>query len=187
MGSSDSDRVGRFGRGEPEEIANVARLARYMVSEHGYYVPRDEQDDVVQEILVHVYRVVVAPDFEIEHGFEALVRSVAHRRCVDWLRRHRPAEPLRGEARSFSTPESEALRREKRQVVARVLRSLSRSCLEVLRLRLSQGLSYRDIAERLGRTEGGVRSQMYKCLRRASEIYRAEGECGTDSSVKGSE
>jgi RNA polymerase sigma-70 factor (ECF subfamily) len=156
-----------------------------MVSEHGYYVPPDEQDDVVQEILIHVYRAVVAPDFEVEHGFDALVRSVAHRRCVDWLRRHRPAEPLKGDAPSSTpNPESEALTREKRQIVARILRSLSDSCLEVLRLRLVEGLSYRAIAERLGRTEGGVRSQMYKCLRRASEIYRAGGERGTPFTVK---
>ena len=49
------------------------------------------------------------------------------------------------------------------------------SCRRLISLRVRDGLSYRDIAARLGRTEQGVRAKMYKCLKQARALLETEG------------
>ena len=67
--------------------------------------------------------------------------------------------------------EVETISREETGRALRALRAVGTSCLELIRLRYRQDLPYRDIAERLGRTEHGVRSQMYKCLQKAKALF----------------
>jgi len=167
-----------FRRGEADAIAFVARLARFMVGERGYFIPRAEREDVVQEILIHVYRAVSSPAFRLQHGFEAFVRTVAHRRCVDWMRRRQPSESLNPDSASLLAPgpETAVISRESNERALQVLRSLGNSCLELIRLRYRDDLSYHEIAGRLGRTEHGVRSQMYKCIQRAKALFAASAE-----------
>jgi RNA polymerase sigma factor (sigma-70 family) len=171
MPGSGENLLARFRSGEREAIMTVSRLARRVVGHRGYYIPREERDDLVQEVVVHVYRAVVAPDFRPTRAFEAFVRSVAQRRCVDWARHHRPVHPVNGDTpASGPDPEQEAISAEMLSRAREALSSLGFSCLRLIRLRVKEGLSYREIAERLDRTELGVRVQMYKCLKRAKTM-----------------
>lgn len=168
------DRVEAFRCGDPEAIAAVARLARHMVGEKGYYVLPDDREDLVQEILIHVHRAVSGPGFRLRSGFDGLVRSVAHRRCVDWMRRHkRGADEPASVAAAPPDPEKVLLSQERIERGLHVLRNLGWACREIIRMRIGEGLRYRQIAERLDRTEESVRSHMYKCLKRAKQIVSA--------------
>ena len=165
------DLLVRFRHGDHEAIAAVGRLAKAMVGEHGYYVPLGDREDVVQEILIDVHRAVSAPGFRLRRGFDGLVRAVAHRRCVDWMRHHRPVVPVATDAvASNPGPDRVLLDRERIGIVRLVVRSLGPSCRRLLHLRIARGFSYRRIAERLGRTELGLRVQMHKCLERARDV-----------------
>lgn len=176
LASEGESRAERFRRGEPEVISAVARLARHMVGEKGYFVPLDDREDLVQEILIHVHRALSEPGFQLRHGLEAFIRVVAHRRCVDWMRRYKPVDPIDAEAKSTNPgPERVLLSKERIARGVLVLRALGSSCLELIRLRVRDGLSYREMAARLARTEGGIRSQMYKCLKRARLLLEQAG------------
>jgi RNA polymerase sigma factor (sigma-70 family) len=70
-------------------------------------------------------------------------------------------------------PEKVLLSQERIERGLRVLRNLGWACREIIRMRIGEGLRYRQIAERLDRTEESVRSHMYKCLKRAKQILDA--------------
>lgn len=173
-------RLDAFVHGDRDAIAEVAKRVRRVVSDRGYWIPRDERDDVVQEAVVRVYQAVSMPGFRLERGFEAYVTAVAHHACVDWLRRHRPSEPIDPHTESSEPGPLRAIaNRERLERGRRILRLLGNSCRQVIRLRVRDRLSHREIAERLGRSERGVRSQLYKCLERARRFRRRlEGGVG---------
>jgi RNA polymerase sigma factor (sigma-70 family) len=165
------DLLERFRLGESAAIASVGRLIRRVVADRGYYIPRDEQDDVVQEAVVQAYRSVCADGFRLAGSFDGYLRTVAHHRCIDWMRQHRASEPVDLEtASSAASPEDRLASRERAALGRRVLMLLGDSCRRLIRLRVRDGLSYRDIARRLERSEGGLRNQMYKCVERARAI-----------------
>lgn len=165
MSSAPNDLLDRFREGDAEAIRSVSGLARVIVGERGYYVPLSERDDVVQEIVIHAHRAICCSSFEISHSFEALLRTVAHRRCIDWMRRQRKAEPIGAESvQDGENPEESAITHEELDRMREALRELSPSHAKLVELRVREGLDYAEIAERLGRSEHGVRTQMYKCL-----------------------
>ena len=159
--------------GDRDAIAAVAVLVRRVVSDRGYWIPVDERADVIQDAIVRIYQAVSSPGFRLERDFDAYIRSVAHHRCIDWIRRHRPTVPVDPAAPNPGPgPERALVASERRRRGRTVLQALGPACLRVIRLRIRDRLSHREIAERLGRTEGGVRTQLYKCLERARRIAR---------------
>jgi RNA polymerase sigma factor (sigma-70 family) len=176
MTGNEGDLLSRFRAGERDAVVAVARLARGVVGHRGHYIPRGEREDLVQEVVVQAYRAVIEPSFRPSKAFEAFVRSVAQRRCVDWVRHNRPSESLDPHTRASNPdPEHQAIDREQRSRARAALAALGYSCRSLIRLRVKDGLSYAEIARRLGRSEVGVRSQMYKCLKRAREWLNGVG------------
>ena len=47
---------------------------------------------------------------------------------------------------------------------------LKRCCRQIIGMRLQQGMPYKDIAQDLGKTEGALRVQMFRCVRAARDI-----------------
>jgi len=167
----DSALVQRFLQGEPLAVRRVATLARQVAATHAYAMPAPDREDVAQEVVLQVYRALTARGFTLRGGLEPLVRAVAHRRCVDWMRRGRRMRPLGVDPPSRETaPDDVAARHEEALAGAEVIRRLSEPCREVLRLRIAHGLSHSAVAERLGRSEGGVRNLLSKCLHEARRL-----------------
>ncbi len=157
--------------GDADAVARVGALLRLMVGERGHFIPPDQRDDVIQEAMLDLWRAIVRPDFTLRHGLDAFVRIVAHRRCLDWMRRRRDTAPLDERLTSNARRPDDALI--ERQTAARrewILARLSEGCRELIRLRVGDRLSYRQIGERLCRSEGALRNQMYKCLVRARRL-----------------
>ena len=170
----------QFRSGDSDAVAHVAALTRLVVRSSAYYIPAGEREDVAQEAVLDIYRTVTRPGFGLRRNLDAIVRSIAHRRCVDWLRRQRAASPIGPDVAAESTrPDRILASKETAELILRTLERLGPSCRDLIRLRVVEDLSFRRIAERLERTEGGVRTRMYKCLREARRIFRELG--GTDS------
>lgn len=164
----------RFVDGEPEAVSRVATMAKYVVGDRAYVIPETDRQDLVQECLVHVYRACRPPDFRLEESLEAFVRTVAYRRCVDWMRRRRPAIPINpGMPDPSEGPHERVVETETVERGRRVLRSLGKTCREIIRMRAVEALSYREVAERLGKSEGAARNLMYRCLQEARAILEA--------------
>lgn len=170
----DASILGRFLDGEPDAVSRVATVARFVVGDRAYVIPKADRQDLVQECLVHVYGTCRRPEFRLEESLEAFVRTVAYRRCVDWMRRQRPAVPVSSSIADPSKgPEVRVAEKETIELGRQVLQALGRSCREIIRLRTAEALSYREVADRLGRSEGAARNMMYRCLQEARAILEA--------------
>ena len=91
---TDEDLARRFLLGEAAVVRWVETTVGRVVRFRGYRVPSEERHDLVQETLLETCQALARPGFAFSHGFEAFVRSIAYRRCVDWLRRRRAQDPI---------------------------------------------------------------------------------------------
>ena len=158
--------------GDPAAAARVVAVARQVVAHRGYFIPASDRPDIIQDVLLDVWRALSRPDFRRGPDFDGFVRTVTYRRCVDWVRRKRTEQALTADPQpqTVASADSELLTRELLDQGREVLRSLQESCRELMRLRIVEELPYRGIAERLGRTEGALRNHMYNCLKEAKRI-----------------
>lgn len=128
-----------------------------------------------EDILVDVFLAArQAPQIahEAPRGQFAWLRQVAHNKLVDYYRRPGQAYVLPIErARSISDQES-AINPEQALVQAEMLEHLQHAlqCLtapqqELLRLRFTEGLRSPQIAVRLGKREGAVRTMLVRTLK----------------------
>lgn len=166
----DTTPAGRFARGEPEAVAAAGALIGKVVRYRGYYIPFDERPDVIQETILELVRAVKGRGFVAEEDFNAFIRTVAYRRCVDWTRQATRRARVDPSLRKLIQPDDTLLVREKRELAAEIFSKLKEPCRELLALRVGRGLTYAQMALLLGRSEGALRTQSYSCLKQARVI-----------------
>lgn len=165
----------RIRAGEAAAFREVKGRVRRIVRFKNLGIPEDHLDDLEQEIVTQIWQAVNRPRFDLEGGFWGFVELVTVRRCIDWMRRaRRLAEPLSEALEDFRDgPLGKTLGQERTRIAARALESLDSGCRELIRLRLAGGWSYQELSDRTGRSEGALRVQMYRCIRRAREALES--------------
>jgi RNA polymerase sigma-70 factor (ECF subfamily) len=154
-----------------------------------------EVDDIYQELSVEAVRAYDAFNFEHREPFSWLCQ-IAERRIVDAHRRYFGAKkrdagrevPLgtpgggTGHAAiidllvaSMTSP-TQALSRKGREArLFEALASLPKDQREALRLRYVEGLPTKEIAQRLGKSDGAIRVMLTRSLDRMQRILGPEG------------
>ena len=146
-----------FLQGDPGAVKHLEALVRRVVRFRGYYVPPQESEDLVQQVLLDLCRALGRPGFNLVQGLPAFARSVAHRRCVDWLRHHHahdPIDPRLPDAGGL--PDEKVAEAERRRLALEILSRLPGPCRDLIRMRLESRLSYGEIARTVGRSEGAL-------------------------------
>lgn len=148
--------------------------------------PEDAADQA-QEAFLRAWRGL--PAFQGESSFSTWLYRLTSNVCIDFLRREkrrkaqtslttleeaREAGPAEIPDHRF-TPESEAERRELREAVDRGLQKLPDKYRQVLVLRELEGLSYGEIALRLGLEEGTVKSRIARARMALRNILLSDG------------
>lgn len=161
----------RFRQGDPEATAQAAEQAAMVLRLRGYSIPRSQRADLVQEVMAELWEKVSAADFRTDRAFVAYVRTLAYWRCIDWRRRQRVEVPLdTGTAARSKRPDEMLIGQERARLGRRVIRMLRKPCRELIRLHAWRGLTYKKIAQLLGRSEGALRVQMNQCLKEARAV-----------------
>jgi RNA polymerase sigma factor (sigma-70 family) len=134
-------------------------------------IPSQEQDDLKQDIMTELWRAVNRSGFDFAAGFWGFVEVVTSRRCIDWLRTRRVGAQVPEDLPdSAKNPLERALVGERAILASRVLEGLEPNCQEIINLRMRDRLSYREIARKLGKNEGALRVQFYRCVKNAQQI-----------------
>ncbi|MFN0150082.1 MAG: RNA polymerase sigma factor [bacterium] len=168
---ANNDIQERFLSGERAACRDVEAWARRVVCSRGYYVPADERDDVVQEALAAVWRALSASERPQVDNFPGFVRRIAHRRCIDWMRRLRPAAELTESVPDTRPNPYEAMILDDPAARVRwLLLNLDPRCRDLFRLHYLEDLKFREIAEQLGTEESTQRVHMLNCTRKARQI-----------------
>jgi RNA polymerase sigma-70 factor (ECF subfamily) len=142
------------------------------VRAHG---PARECRDLVQDVALSALEAIET--LRDPERFTAWIASLARNRARDARRKRR--EPTACDPRELCAPASISESNstdEAASALARVLRALSRisPCYrEALRLRLVEGLSGPEIAQRTGRSLGSLRVHIHRGLKLLREILRA--------------
>ena len=117
---------------------------------------RDAVDDVSQEALISVAASVGS--FRGESSVTTWVHSIVRRRVVDHLRRRRADAPLPEDTGPLAHRMSSMIAT--RETVATTLAALPDLYREPVVLRDVEGLTYTEVADRLGRNLGTVKAQI---------------------------
>jgi len=164
----------RIRSGDAEAVRQVRERVRKIIGFKHLRIPDDQLDDLEQEIVTQIWQAVNQRSFEPSRGFWGFVELVTTRRCIDWLRTRRPRAPLSETIRDEGPgPLRKTLRQERSRLVSSVLESLGPPCRALISLRLEEGLSYRELSRRLGKSEGALRVQMYRCVQRAGALLQS--------------
>ncbi|HRE82216.1 MAG TPA: RNA polymerase sigma factor [Opitutaceae bacterium] len=149
-----------------------------------------DHDDLVQETYVRMLRAKTAGKVRYAR---ALLFSIAHNTALDLFRRHRAA-PVEAVTDLVETEVLEktpvvsdtVVQQEELEILADAVRGLSERCREVVLLRYLEGLSYKDIALRLGVSPETVKTHLATGMRRCAEHFAARGLLKPSSSKEAS-
>ncbi len=150
--------VERISAGDEEAFGELYR--RYAPMVHGIVlarVPRDEVDDIVQDVFIAAYKsLTTLRDNNAVGGWLAMI---ARNRATEYFRRAKPADEL-----SEDLGKNDPSRAEANEVLA-AIRSMPDSYRETLVLRLVEGMTSREIAEQTGLSPDSVRVNLHRGMK----------------------
>ena len=171
--ATPEDQTARFLRADPELIAEVQGHAARIVRFKGYYIPEADRLEVVQEVMAQLWQAVAGKNLKLQESIFSLTETIACRRCVDWMRRHRSVEAIdAATADRAARPDEALLRKERETLGRRVLERMGAACAGLIRKVMDEGRPYAEIAKEEGRSEHALRTKMWQCLKEAREILK---------------
>jgi RNA polymerase sigma-70 factor (ECF subfamily) len=150
----------------------VKRIYRYVYSRVGR---KADAEDLTARIFTEALEGLEG--YREQGTFSAWLFTIAHRRVVDHYRRKRPTQPLDEALDTVGegpNPLAEVVREERLEHLARLVRRLDEEKQELLRLRFAGELTYREIGEIVGRSEGAVKMAVHRLLRRLEEAWEGD-------------
>jgi RNA polymerase sigma-70 factor, ECF subfamily len=170
--ATDGELIARWKVGDQRAATTlVARhasaLARFAVS----CGARDDIDELVQDTFVRAFGSI--DGFRAESSFRTWLFTIERRLLVDRRRSERrrpPAEELKDESAATEFDALDDLVAEESGMrLRRALDTLTRTQREVFVLRVNEGLSYKEIADAVGTTEGAARVHYHNAMRAIKE------------------
>jgi RNA polymerase sigma-70 factor (ECF subfamily) len=152
----------------------VKRIYRYVYSRVGR---KADAEDLTARIFTEALEGLEG--YRERGTFSAWLFTIAHRRVVDHYRRKRPTQPLDEALDTVGegpNPLAEVVREERLEHLSRLVEGLDEEKQELLRLRFAGELTYREIGEIVGRSEGAVKMAVHRLLRRLEEAWEDEDE-----------
>lgn len=150
--------VERACAGEQEAFNELYRMFAPLV--HGIIlarVPRDEVDDIAQEVFLSAYKNL--HNLRDRNSVGAWLGMIARNRATEFYRQAKPTEELSEDLSRYDTPQTEA-----REILA-AIRSLPETYKETLCLRLVEGMTGQEIAEQTGLAPDSVRVNLHRGMK----------------------
>lgn len=154
-------------------------ILRYI---HRYIFSREDADDVLVEVFLAAIESPTLLKMSMEEQFAWLLR-VARNKIVDYQRKvtKSPAVALDEMLDSpfdadLITPEKALVEREEVELLRTHLSTLPELQQQVLRLRFGDGLRTKEIASRLHKSDGAVRSLLLRSLNLLRSLYDTHEE-----------
>jgi RNA polymerase sigma factor (sigma-70 family) len=181
--TSDTELVDSVRTGDEDAFGELYRRYHRRIASFARGIVRDEAraEDVAQEAFISALRRLRATDSEI--AFKPWIYEIARNAAIDSYRRTQRAEEVpmdsedllrpsdRGRLVGSAAPDSALVAKERLDHLRGALDELSDIHLQALVMRELEGLSYREIGERLELTRPAVESTLFRARRRLEREY----------------
>lgn len=176
-GRSDGELIALWRRGdERAATALVARHATALARFAASFGAGDDVDELVQDTFVRAFQAL--DGFRGESSFLTWLFTIERRLLLDRRRaaKRRPerVELQEGDVTTVHDALDDLVGAEVAANVRRAMERLSPTQREVFGLRVGEGLSYAEIANVVGTTEGAARVHHHNALRRMKESLNDE-------------
>jgi len=174
MQPENEELIARFLQGESEAvkvidgwIAGAAWPYQRRLASHW--------EDVLQEVRLEMTRLLRQGEFRGEAGLKTYVWRIVNHTCVDkiraqakwqWVELDGLVERL---GSTEGSPLQQLLQKESRQILWRVLEQMPQECRALWKMVLD-GLSYQEMSQRLGVSEGALRVRGLRCRKKAVAV-----------------
>ncbi len=156
--SVQAELVDRISAGDEEAFGELYRM--YAPMAHGIVlarVPRNDVDDIVQEVFISAYENLAT--LKNKNAVGAWLAMIARNRAAEYFRRARPMDEIPDEI-----GQDDAGRTEANEILA-AIRTLPEAYKETIVLRLVEGMTGQEIAEQTGLTPDSVRVNLHRGMR----------------------
>lgn len=147
-----------------------------------YIFSRDDADDLLVEVFLAALENTTLHTLSSGEQLAWLLR-VARNKVIDYQRRAVRRSTLTLEEAldspfdaDYFTPEQAIVEQEEVAVLRARLASLPEAQQQVLRLRFGHGLRTKEIANRLNKSDGAIRSLLLRSLNLLRSLYTSHGE-----------
>src|SRR3954462_10172700 len=130
-------------------------------------IPRRDVDDFVQEVFLTAYTRI--RELRDAAAFGGWIAAIARNRATDYLRQTREAVALPDELPGGDRIEADTF------AVLQIVRQLPEAYRDTLLMRLVEGMSGSEIAERSGLTPASVRVNLHRGMKLLRERWASEG------------
>jgi RNA polymerase sigma-70 factor (ECF subfamily) len=174
---TDSELIRQWRNGDGRAATRlVERHAACLASFISTSGERDSVEEVVQDTFVRAFAAI--DSFRGESAFRTWLFTIAKRLILDRRRAERRSRVVSAvkedDAVSTFTALDSMVADESMARVRRAVEQLSPKQKEIFTLRLEQGLSYKEIAELVGSTEGAARVHYHNAMRAVKEFLDDE-------------
>jgi RNA polymerase sigma-70 factor, ECF subfamily len=172
-GSNDLELIARWKAGDEKAATELvqrhsAALARFAVSSG----ERSEVDELVQDTFVRAFGSI--DSFRGESSFRTWLFTIQRRLLIDRRRAEKRRRDKTEIQEDDAATEYDALDSvvadETQRRLQRAVERLSPTQREVFALRVGEGLSYKEIADAVGTTEGAARVHYHNAMRAVKEF-----------------
>ena len=159
--------VERLSAGDEAAFGELYR--RYAPMIHGIVlsrVPRDEVDDIVQEVFIAAHKNLGS--LRDKNAVGGWLAMIARNRSTEYFRRVKPTAELPDDLSHTGS-----MRNEANEIMA-AIKSLPNTFKETLVLRLVEGMTGREIAEQTGMAPDSVRVNLHRGMKLLRQTLRIE-------------
>src|SRR3954467_4123839 len=183
-GPGDATLVAPVRRGGDRAFEQLYSRYQRRISAYVYGMVKDHgrAEDITQEVFISALRRMRETDRAI--AFKPWIYEIAKNACIDQFRRSRRAEEVSMDAgdglgqadhrrlvAAEPTPDDAVDAKQQLDHLCGAFGGLSDSHHEILVLREFEGLSYREIGDRMGLSRPGVESTLFRARKRLTEEY----------------
>ncbi len=170
--AEDPDEQRLVDAAQRQPAAFAALYDRYLVRIYRYLLNRvgntTDAEDLTSQVFLDALRAL--PRYQPTAPFAAWLFAIARRRLADHHRKPAPATPMNTEL-DAQTGQDEplldmAIKSEDLAHLAAEVAALPEDERDLIKLRYSAGLTFREIADLLGRKEDAVKKALYRLLER---------------------
>ena len=181
---SDHELVAAVRRGEDRAFETLYQRYQRRIAAYVYGMVNDygRAEDITQEVFISALRRMRETERPI--AFKPWIYEIAKNACIDQFRRSKRAEEISFDAdegigaaetarlaTSGPSPDAAVDAKQQLNTLCGAFGGLSETHHQILVLRELEGLSYREIGERMGLSRPSVESTLFRARRRLTEEY----------------